>query len=347
MGKTKERKKVYIVHSVKGGSGKTAFSLFKSIALAIGDKKKRDANVSGANVLYLDADFKGSATKTLFYGKDLNSFQTMNDITLEEINEMAGKDVPPTVGVVYSRDFQSKTINDFLRGKETFVRELIANGGVYHAFDDHDPKLCAFLDFVFSSPRATDKKMFYYETGEEVLPLLDIGWYRVKIEQFLNQIIDDGKYDHIVIDMPPGDDQYSRELIKVLDTFYINSKIEMYWYSVTTNDDGHLDSEYEDLFQRLNSNSRLNPYTQYIMVYNELNDNEFNEVTINSCVSQLKELLKSSAGISHTNIKYMKNVFRNEYYQFCRKDKRGFEKKSRGYFYNWEIGSEKLIFDYK
>ncbi|MCI5934085.1 MAG: hypothetical protein MRZ65_01020 [Lachnospiraceae bacterium] len=347
MGNAKEKKSIYIVHSVKGGSGKTAFSLFKSIELAIQEKKTRGTKANIANVLYVDADFKGSATKTLLYGKDCSAFQTMNEITLDDITDMVEQDVPPMVGLAYAHNYQPKTINDFFRGKESFVKEVITNGGLYFDFDEHDSKLCASLDFAFSSPRANDKKMFYYEAGEEALPLLNIGWYRVKIGQFLDQLLKDAKYDHIVIDMPPGDDEYSRELIKVLDTFYINNKVNLYWYSVTTNDDGHLDSECEDLLQRLRPDSRREPYNQYVMVYNELNDGEFNEATINSCVTQLRELLKSSADISETNIKYLKNVFCRQYYQFCRKDKRGLEKKSRGYFYNWEIGTEKSIFDEK
>lgn len=89
---TKDKITIHIVNSVKGGCGKTAFSLFKAMELAKKDRidyfnavtrEDRDEinhleRRKNAPVIWMDADFKGTATKVLFYGENEQAFKLIN-----------------------------------------------------------------------------------------------------------------------------------------------------------------------------------------------------------------------------------------------------------------------------
>ena len=124
---TKEKVlKVHIVHSVKGGSGKTAFSLFKAMTLANGKKEKY---ADKASVLYLDADFKGTAVKTLIYGKDATEFRSINrdgDCLKRTQGHILLKDTPrPQARLAFFKEYQDKTLNDYLKGYATNIYVIL------------------------------------------------------------------------------------------------------------------------------------------------------------------------------------------------------------------------------
>lgn len=315
--KMNDKVKVYLVHSVKGGSGKSAFSLFKAMTLAV-QNKESEKKVS---VLYFDADFKGTATKTLLYGKDDAAFRALNHVSLEELQGEGHTSLSPSIaGLAFAQKFQYNNLNDFFKKHISDYKDMIVNGGVYCDVGESNT-LIAYLDFIFSSPCAQEKLFFQYENDDRVLPLLNIGWYRLRIQQLLKQIIESNEYQHIVIDMPPGEDEYSRELVKVLEVMYAENSIELYWYSITTNDKGHLDSEYEDLLEKMRTNKMHKAYDRYVMVYNELKESEFADVEA-KCRTLQDELNKiGSESIAH--VFYLKNTYRKEYYDFCRENVSG------------------------
>lgn len=308
--KTEDKVKVYLVHSVKGGSGKSAFSLFKAMTLAV-----QSDNKEKASVLYLDADFKGTATKTLLYGKDYEAFKVLNHTMLEELEKESVSSIN-IAGLAFSQTYQYHNLNDFFKEHVSAYQDMVVNGGV--CFVEGDTKcLLSKLDFIFSSPSAREKLLFQYENDDRVLPLLNIGWYRMRMQQLLQQIVKSGDYQHIVIDMPPGEDEYSRELVKVLESFYAEEMIKLYWYAITTNDNGHLDSEYEDFLQKMQTDKRHKGYTGYIMVYNELKENEFSNIAADS--ASLAEELRESGSNNTDECFFLVNSYKNAYYDLCRK----------------------------
>ena len=71
---TEDKIQIHVVHSVKGGCGKTAFSLFRALELSSECRKSQmeNSNIEYGNqvpVIWLDADFKGSASRVLFYAE--------------------------------------------------------------------------------------------------------------------------------------------------------------------------------------------------------------------------------------------------------------------------------------
>lgn len=338
----KNKIKVYLVHSVKGGSGKSAFSLFKAMTLAVqNEQKELSEKKENANVLYLDADFKGTATKTVLYGKDKKSFESLEHPVLEtlSIENISSVDV---AGLAFSENYQYKNLNDYFRENVSVFRDIVAHGGVYtekNMGGESDKILLARLDFIFSSPSAQEKNLFQYEKDGSVLPLLNIGWYRMRMQQLLMQIVKADEYRDIVIDMPPGEDEYSRELVKALETLYADGLIELYWFSMTTNDKGHLDSEREDFIQKIHTVAEHEGYTRYVMVYNEMRDDEFSN--LEGRIALLRDDLKNESNKNIDHCYWLRNSYKKGYYDFCRETVSG-EMPHDKFFYKVDK-EEKLI----
>lgn len=325
--KEKEEKKsmnVHIIHSVKGGSGKTAYSLFKAMKLAI---DKADKSENKAKVLYVDADFKGTAIKSLIYGKDLNSFSSINNSANYNYKylEKAIVDAPyPQYGFVFNKNFQYKNLNDFLNLGCKNIIDLIVHGGLI-GYTESSPedgsgeftkKLAARLDFLFSSPNIEDKNKFRY-LREKKLALLSIGLFSDRIKTLLFQILKSGQYDDVVIDMPPGDDEYSDILLDTLRAFSLE-EIKRNIYRITTNDISHLDAEEEAFVHSLKKYKNQEEYEKYIMVYNEFRKDEFKESILEGHIERLKELLNSNNSANQDKVYYDRCIYNDEYYNFCR-----------------------------
>lgn len=184
---TNDKIQIHIVSSVKGGCGKTAFSLFKSLEVAYGMRMK-DLSNKRAEVLWIDADFRGTASRTLFYSKDEVQFKSVH--SLNTIDRLAEKN--PTLfdesplstqnSLCYGKEFVPYTINDYLCEDIQGLEKMIVHGYVYNEEKiGGDPAGAAaegrecingIIDFIFSSGTVSDKKLFNYGSG---LPTIEIG----------------------------------------------------------------------------------------------------------------------------------------------------------------------------
>lgn len=277
---TNDKMQIHIVSSVKGGCGKTAFSLFKSLKVA-SEMRKRNLSNKRAEVLWIDADFRGTASRTLFYSKDEEQFKLMHSRNtidkLEEKNPSLFDESPLfTQNILcYGKEFVPYTINDYLREDIQGLEKMIVHGYAYNeqkvgggpAGDEADIKECinGMVDFIFSSGAAADKRLFNYGSG--LLPTIEIGRFTYLMRTMLMRVCEKGKtktkaagekndrelnYKHIVIDMPPGDDAYSNALLETIRELAQKRKedkdeIEIHLYVLTTSDRGHMDATLESV----------------------------------------------------------------------------------------------------
>lgn len=253
--KNQEPLQIHIVSSVKGGCGKTAFSLFKAMEIALEERKRIvydkvvDKHIPKSPVLWIDVDFKGTGSKVLFYGKDKDEFQGINKgCTLDELEAEAAKfstsiyetmDIGSTNLIRFNTDYVPYTINDYLRGDIKELERMTVHAHMYtkkeHVGTDTVEKsklaqINGFLDFIFSSPDMGDKKIFQYGGS---LPTIEIGQFTHYMKRILMEIYemgsmntkaekgeinvrDDFGYKHIVLDMSPGDDAYSEALLNMI-----------------------------------------------------------------------------------------------------------------------------------
>lgn len=231
---------IHIIHSVKGGSGKTAVSLFKALTLA------QKVEESQARVLYLDADFTGTALKAMIYGESEEAFQWINTVTLETFEDDIVLSAQTTIGdglsaFTYGKAYQRETLNSYLLKKVNSIDDILVNGGIYQKSDSDDADMAKDMvnfqielegrvDFIFSSHTAADKQEFHCVGEAEDYPPLVLGQFKNRMTRLIKQIYNynpeggksgekRGIYDYLIIDMPPGEDDYSRALLKCLQKF--------------------------------------------------------------------------------------------------------------------------------
>ncbi len=341
----------HIVHSVKGGCGKTAFSLFKAMELAASAAEEPQARV-----LLLDADLKGSGLKTLIYAKDQKTYENkgenggkkwLEDIedlmkSLKNLKDKGGTGLVKKTdknAFLFRQEFKEKTVNDFLEGKCEAVSDVVVEGAVFspkeNGEDEEQTGFNGYLDFIFCSPRDKDKKALRYECGEQ--PLLDMGKFRLRMRKLLKGICgcgaDDGKgkkdkergqYTDVVIDMPAGDDGYALVLLELLRGFVRKreEKDEIYYYVLTSGDRSHLDAAVEILIREMEDSSKENPYDKIHLVYNEVHEEEFEGYEDKKKREPVLAPLEESLGSGASSLVEIKNTFQQLYYKFCRSDQR-------------------------
>lgn len=309
---------VHVVHSMKGGCGKSAFSLFKAITLA------RDANVNESlesRVLYIDADFKGTSLQYLLCDSFMEQIKKGSSLSKEVIESRAtglcgngGENQ-----LAFSESYKSVYLNDYLKGDyEHRFCDLFMESIVYQ---DHpgsaEKDVNGRIDFVFSSPEMKEKNIFRNRDER-----LGEGRFANNIASFLKTALRKGRgrgdqisgqYTQIIIDMPPGHDSYSDLLLlelKKLKRKYDNIKI--YYYSVTTDDRGHLKSMKENL-------ADIEQYDEDKSIYNNVNavlccmgNNDFKNY------KEIVEDLQAEKWWKPNRNLIFLVPYQNEYREFCR-----------------------------
>lgn len=318
MGKT-----FHVVHSIKGGCGKTAFSLFKSLEFAAEIAKSAGRADDKAHVLLLDADFKGTGLQVLVYTKDKETFCKNEDIRLGQIEEEGkGLGVNPSQNYfLFRKDYQHNSLNDFLSGKCSALSEIVTESGVVvkkaGMILDKVENVEAFNgypDFVFCSSELQERKRFGYQGKNQ--PALSVGRFRVKMKTLLREICDREQYQDVVIDMPAGYDEYSDVVIEVLRDFCREeSKGKIFYYTVSTADRSHLDAMREDVFKAVETDPVYGNYDRIYVVFSENREGEFEDAAVQKYMDEINR--KTGAKVA-----FIKNCFQKEYYEFCREKPR-------------------------
>lgn len=345
---TNDKIQIHIVSSVKGGCGKTAFSLFKALEVAL---ELRDKNLENrrSEVLWIDADFKGTASRTLFYGKDEKEFTTIHGkSTIEKLMNdfpslFAERPLATWNSLCYDGEYVPYTINDYLCEEIQGLDKMIVHGYVYGEQKTEGGPAGAtvtgqgcingMVDFIFSSGRMADKRVFNYGSG---LPTIEIGRFTYLMRAMMQRICEKGKtatkaaeekndgvsdYKHIVIDMPPGDDAYSSALMRTIREFAQERKdeIEIHLYVLTTGDRGHMDAMLKSVWDTCEKLRKYKYKEKIHIVLSEIRTGEFD--SMDTCKDQIKQYQSEiNREFVNDNIKIDVSLckYQEEYYKFCR-----------------------------
>lgn len=332
-----DKTKIHIVHSVKGGCGKTTFSLFKSIRLSTEYVDEGLGRDQKNRVLYIDCDFRGSALKVYLFGPDLNP-KFLEHINSDEFTWLKiGSDDYNNCKkkLEFQLPCSEMTLNDFINQSSKAgigVDDILVHGSVYVSEEERNKGLdnsaglsrskpyakVGKIDFIFSPPKSEDKKIFgqgVSHGNEDVV--LNKAIFRLRMRNLLEQIITYGKmnessnvqYTDIILDMPPGSDEYADALLKEVNQIVVkNKEIEAVYYVMTTTDRGHMYATADYIISLLNHHL-FDEAIKICCVFTEMFKDELGET-----LSKLSELSKEAAGILFNRIAELKGTKDIEYY---------------------------------
>ena len=276
----------------------------------------------------MDADFKGTGLDVLVYAKNEDTFQGNVDIRLDELEK--GKMVlsgnMAKNYFLFRSKYNKNSLNDYLNGNCHEIQEIVTESAVIardseDMMEENGDRIACngYVDFIFSSSSIEARGSFSYENEQQ--PVMAVGQFRIRIERLLRQICDrafvsgDKQYQHIVIDMPAGYDEYASIFLEVLRRFCHENKKEIYYYAVTTADKSHFDAMQEDVKDVLKGHSKYGKFNEVYTVFSETNEKEFKEYGL----SYYRNKLLREVGDS---VKCLKCLYKEDYYAYCRSDQK-------------------------
>lgn len=320
----KQKIRIHIMHSMKGGCGKSACALFKAIQLA----EQNEIDDRRARVLFVDADFKGSALQTLFFENTETDDYIYHKLLRRYEDYIVKGDGLSHHLAVPDNYSQERNLNVFFREKDKDFVEILNKSFSYTIGDSGEAesaneylRINGFLDFVLSSSGNEDKKLFKRGSRNA----LEIGIYKYRMSVFLKQVFeygkvdgqDTGQYSDVVIDMPPGYDEYSDLILEELRRLAQGQEMELHYYSVTTNDVGHIRLTSDNIKKRIEKDTVYKPWESVNVILSCMRENDFDisdgkMQNINNDIIELCKTLYMDKG------KVYRCFYQNSYYKFCR-----------------------------
>jgi len=300
--------KIYnIIDSVKGGCGKTTFSLMLSLLLDDRCKEKRKNDES--NVCLIDMDIQGSALVYLLFGgnyfqdeKDWKAFKFLNDRIVA-----VGDSREETERYVHRFQFKDKEEDEKKDEEKDKGKDRKAPG----------------IDVVFSDPRPEIKKKYRSLSNQNYSPEVLYSTYRMGLANMLSKLDGENAYlrEYVNFDMPPNSDAYSDSVYDVLlkKEYTIMEKDDVCnLFLLQTLDQGQMRATL-DYFGELASSENFQKINRIFFVFNDWMDYAEGDGLFNEAVSNVKEYVKNCQ-ISEkirNNIYFVGLNFDKEYYRLC------------------------------
>lgn len=174
----------YVVDSVKGGCGKTATAIWKSLELASTKENK---------VCYIDMDILGTSLETYL--------QISIDAEAKYLSELFSK----SNAVKCERCIKKQK---FIKENYEVIKEKTVEV-------NYDKESLIEIGMIISSPNETDKKMFKPNIMTHYVYHIDYDFFARKLEILFDEL-EKGGYTHMVIDMPPNSDPYTDSVFDIL-----------------------------------------------------------------------------------------------------------------------------------
>jgi len=347
---------VHIMHSMKGGCGKSTCALFKTIQKAyewgIDDEK--------AQVLFLDADFKGSAMMELlfhrndiFHADEKPKIRDEKALTLKQIkdaNQRIKSGVTKGAGSFhriaipevleqyitlseYLRDSSKYAIPDIICHSCSYEMETKEAAGLDEKPDDEikpEPEqpyfVNGYIDFILSSASSESKDWFRYKEGK-----IPAGVYSWRMNALIHNILNIGRvndespgdYKDIVIDMPPGYDEYSDILLELMrDIAREHKELKLHYYAITTADIGHNVLARDNIKKMIKASTPYKAFSSVNLILSAVSSADFDDLTDKERAVYQGWL--ETDGISKGNL--YECSYSKSFHEYCRKgDVKGFE----------------------
>lgn len=242
MGKSEDKNAMMynIVDSVKGGCGKTTFSI--ELSLMLDNYYAESRNNDETSSLLIDMDIQGSALMYLLLGNSYlekdnreNTFKFLNDRVITVGNQISDE---------YIHQFQFKTEREAPR-----------------------------FDVIYCDPRSKAKRKFRSVSNQNYSPEVLYSTHKMGLASMLLELKSQAPYLHknIVFDMPPNSDGYSDAVYDVLlknDDFILDKNDVCNLFLMTTTDKGHIQTTM-DYFLEIVSSEYFQKLNKIILVHND------------------------------------------------------------------------------
>ena len=211
----KRRNTIIMINSYKGGSGKTSIALSYCVTRAYRNKKNaiQGKNAADEKVFFIDMDLLGTGSEYMLLGKKEEKVRWLNS----EDRSQAGSPL------------RLEEYVNVLKMKQDPVGEFELYG-------------------ILSNP-VTDA-YFQEEDGFRKNRSVEEAFYRNRIKDILEAIMEDGSDNYIVMDCSPGVSGMEKEIMNII---YGEScenekvQIEVREVYITTYDNGHLKKTLQNL----------------------------------------------------------------------------------------------------
>lgn len=350
MSKHQESISFHIMHSMKGGCGKSTCALFKALQLA------HAATGESAEVLFLDADFKGSAMQLLLFREEQEAPEgvTSREEYFSEVKKKMS--APPTKGnglrhtiAIPDRYHTENNLSQYLKNADIPYNKLVQRTFSYCADASKNPTderfeftMNGYIDFILASADRNSKDWFRNKYGK-----IGSGLFLYRMECLLNKILyqnatapkyndksqkNPGQYKDVIIDMPPGYDEYSDMLLELLLKLAAKEeRIKLHYYAVTTEDIGHIRLAIDNLHKVCTDRTEDKGFTTVNVIINipyaamtaggQQGQMDFS-LRIAKQIADWKSLLKKEK----VDGKVYTNEYNNSYRAYCTiPEKRNFE----------------------
>jgi len=246
-----------IIDSVKGGSGKTCFSLNHALYLS-------NLNVSDGRIpsLYIDVDFSGTSLETALFANP-----KIGTGLKEPIDDPLG---------FKTLKLAKKHFNSIL-DCEILYNELITKLEFYLKTIVSTKPVNIPIDLIISSPDYKQKQRFHGTKSNEV----NISNFKYKLCCLMKKIpkTHTAGYKNIVMDMPPGGDRYASSVYDILLSLNGDNRHIINWndkdskvnvFHMTTYDIAHIYATLEHVCNFYNDSNRKKLPTNIFIVVNDI-----------------------------------------------------------------------------
>lgn len=292
----REKNMIYnIVDSVKGGCGKTTFSILLSLLIDkfwMGDRANDETGVC-----LMDMDIQGTSLLYLLEGKTYLDREE-NEKELCTLNDW-----------IASVEGDKEKVSEYVR------KCRFPSLGERQAGER--------FDVVFCDPRPEQKKRFRSVSNQNYSPEVMYSTYRMGLIDFLDQIGKQTPYSHghIIFDMPPNSDGYSDAIYDIMlkQDYSVLKKGDLCnLFLMQTMDQGHRQTSL-DYFQEIVNSEGFDKFHAIFFVFNDwLNWNKDPGLFHEACV-QVKEICKK-CGLDDVKCDRIYCVglnFNEDYYRLC------------------------------
>ena len=218
----------HLVHSIKGGCGKSANAFFLALQEGV-FSKKNDSTDSNKSVCLVDADFRGTGLNSI-YEKLIENSGGEEKLYLDNLTKKPDgtHEIP-----FYTDSILSKQDIDI---NKCICRMKCDKPKVATSFKEGWQ-----FDLALCNPNTETKNAFVTNTSHVDGNTIDVGYFTKLYENFLIKLA--AKYDVIVIDMSPGVDEYTKSIFDAVYSMYFEENVKKYCKKYKSGDDQQADCD--------------------------------------------------------------------------------------------------------